>query len=225
MPFQTSAETLRAKLHLSSLSTPALVGICMIAALACAMVALSVFDLFGDSGIDVMKKEGVATEAAAVTEADRPDSDDRARPKAIVVHVAGAVAVPGVYELEEGSRLLGAVEAAGGFTEQASPSSLNLARILNDGEQVLVPTAEEAEQAATQTGPSKGQPLQNGKVNINTADAAALSTLPGIGEVTAAKIVDDREANGPFSSIEDLQRVSGIGAKKYAELSARICVA
>ena len=101
---------------------------------------------------------------------------------------------------------------------------MNLARVLTDGEQIIVPSTQTdgGSDAAPATAASPGTTA--GKVNINTADAATLDTLPGIGASTAAKIVADREANGPFKTIEDLKRVSGIGDKKFSQLEGCITV-
>lgn len=144
--------------------------------------------------------------------------------KTIFVHVEGAVAAPGLFELSEGSRVYDAIQAAGGFTEDARHDAVNLARILSDGEQIIVPTTQtdDGSDATPSTAASPGTVA--GKVNINTADAATLDTLPGIGASTAAKIVADREANGPFKTIEDLKRVSGIGDKKFTKLEGCITV-
>lgn len=131
----------------------------------------------------------------------------------IVVHVAGAVAVPGVYELPADARTIDAVEAAGGFDPQADRDALNLAQPLVDGGQVRIPF--EGEQVATSPAATAAP---TGSVNINTADAAALQALPGVGEVLAAEIVRDRTVNGPFASADDLARVSGIGEKKLEAL-------
>lgn len=140
----------------------------------------------------------------------------------VVVHVAGAVMRPGVYALPLGSRVTDAVSAAGGGIGDAALDSLNLARIIADGEQVYVPTAQEAASgtaspAAAAAGASGGSGAA-GTVDINTASAAELDELPGVGPSTAQKIVDDRELNGPFATPEDLMRVSGIGAKKFEAL-------
>lgn len=144
---------------------------------------------------------------------------------AIVVYVSGAVVNPGVYEVAEGGRVNDAVVAAGGLAEDAASDAVNLARVVSDGEQVDIPTQQEAEAAASSAGVSEAS-FSGGTnlVNINTADEAALDTLPGVGPSTAQAIIADREANGPFASIEDLQRVDGIGEKKFAKLKASICV-
>lgn len=118
----------------------------------------------------------------------------------VVVHVAGAVASPGLVELQAGERVGDAIAAAGGALEDADLSGVNLARVPQDGEQILVPVLG----AATST-------TSGGLVSLSTADAAALESLPGIGPVLAQRIVADREQNGPFATVDDLTRVSGIG--------------
>lgn len=143
----------------------------------------------------------------------------------VVVHVDGAVAAPGVYELSGSPRADDAIRAAGGLLPEADTSGINLAAPISDGEKLHVPAEGEAPPAETpaQEGESSaaGEP---GLVNINTAGIDELDRLPGIGEATARAIVEDREANGPFSTPEDLMRVTGIGEKKYAKLEAMICV-
>lgn len=141
----------------------------------------------------------------------------------VVVHVVGAVLHPGVYSLPCGSRVVDAVDAAGGALGNAALGSLNLARILADGEQVYVFTTDEAAAGvvtpmAPAGGASSGSASASGLVDLNTATAQELDTLPGVGPSTAEKIVNDREANGPFTAPEDLMRVPGIGAKKFDAL-------
>ena len=139
----------------------------------------------------------------------------------VVVHVAGAVASPGVVTLPAGSRVADALEAAGGATADADTDQLNLARILVDGEQVRVPhQGEDASTWAAPPGPAQdaGTGTASGLVNINTASATELQSLPGIGEALAQRIVDYREANGPFTSIDELTEVSGIGPAKLEAL-------
>lgn len=144
----------------------------------------------------------------------------------LVVHVDGAVAAPGVYELAGAPRVNDALVAAGGLSEGADISSLNLAAMLRDGEKVHVPVEGEAVPAAEATGSTGGAAGSVGAapVNLNTASAEELQALPGVGEATARAIVEDRTAHGPFTTPEDLMRVSGIGEKKYAKLEGRICV-
>lgn len=135
----------------------------------------------------------------------------------IYIHILGAVAVPGLYEFRDGDRAIDAVAAAGGFAEGADRRQLNLARFLSDGEQIYVPTEGEVVSGGGATG-GVGSATSGGKVNLNTADAASLATLPRVGPSLAARIIAWRDANGRFTSIEDLQSVSGIGDKTFAGL-------
>lgn len=115
---------------------------------------------------------------------------------------------------------------------EASQESVNLARKVSDGEQIFVLTVEEFEASSSSSSPSsessdagaRGSSGAGGLVNINTAGLEALDSLPGVGPATAQAILDEREANGPFASVEDIQRVSGIGEKKYEKLKGSICV-
>jgi len=152
------------------------------------------------------------------------------------VHVVGAVMHPGVYEVAASSRVADVIDAAGGLLGSAAPQAVNLARVVADGEQIVVPTADEFAAGTAPGAPAGGGGAVasgagagagsggSAPVNINTADAAALDTLPGVGPSTAAKIVAEREANGPFASPEDLGRVSGIGDKKLEQLVGLVCV-
>ena len=130
------------------------------------------------------------------------------------VHVVGAVNKPGLYELPAGDRVIDAVAAAGGFTATADQAQVNLARVVSDGEQLVVP-----KKGATPSAPGA---TSSDKVNINTADATALETLDGIGPALAQRILDFRESNGRFSSVSDLQKVTGIGDKKFAAIKDHI---
>ena len=127
-----------------------------------------------------------------------------ATPGILTVYVSGAVATPGVYTLPEGSRVEAAIEAAGGFVQGAEAENINLAVVLLDGQQVNVP-------GIVETGH-----VNIGRVNINTASAAELDALPGIGPTTAQAIVDYRLQNGPFQVIQDIQNVPGVGPATFA---------
>lgn len=133
-------------------------------------------------------------------------------PETVVVHVAGAVVNRGLVELEAGSRVADAIELAGGPTEDAELDAVNLARLVVDGEQILVPVEGAPAEATVSSG---GAPAL---VSLNVATAAELETLPGIGPVLAARIVEDRLANGPYASVADLARVSGVGDVMVASL-------
>lgn len=147
-------------------------------------------------------------------EEEQPDSGECA------VYVSGAVKQPGLYRYQGDARVCDAIQAVGGFQTDAAEDSLNLARLLEDGEQICVLTKKEAarakkksRQAQKQEGDGETQSSgvsSGGKVNINTATAAELMTLPGIGEAKAALIINYREEKGKFSKIEDLMQISGI---------------
>ena len=128
----------------------------------------------------------------------------------ILVDVAGWVRRPGVYEFTEGSRVIDAVQAAGGARPGAFLQSLNLAAPLTDGTQILVPK-EGAPPTAPVGGEVVGGTATGGLVNVNTATAVDLETLPGVGEVIAQAIIEYRTQNGPFGSVDQLLDVSGIG--------------
>lgn len=139
---------------------------------------------------------------------------DAATPAAVYVHVSGAVAAPGLYVLGDGARVVDAVAAAGGFTASADDGAVNLARPVSDGEQLHVPIEGEAPDA----GGGSATQRADARVNLNTADVAQLDTLPRIGPALAQRIIDWREANGRFTSIEDLLAVPGIGDKMLEAL-------
>jgi competence protein ComEA len=131
----------------------------------------------------------------------------------IFVHVLGAVAKPGLYELRDGARVMDAVAAAGGYTAAADQSLLNLARMVDDGEQLYAPAVGEVPPAPVQGSAAAPADSSSNSVDINTADSAGLETLPGIGPETAKKIIAYRDEHGPFTSIDQLLEVPGIGEK------------
>lgn len=134
----------------------------------------------------------------------------------IYVHILGQVANPGLYALRDGDRAVDIVAAAGGFTADADPAGLNLARFLSDGEQIVVPAVGEVVAA--------GPVAADGTVNLNTADSAALETLPRIGPALAARILSWRDENGRFSAVEDLLDVPGIGDATFEGLRDLVTV-
>ena len=139
--------------------------------------------------------------------------------KTLFVHVCGAVVREGVYELPEGSRCQDAVDAAGGFAEDADKDYLNLAALLSDGQKIQIPTKEEAESMEAES-----KEASDGLVNINTADLDELMTLSGIGEARAQAIISYREENGPFAVIEDIMKVPGIKESAFSKIKAKIKV-
>ncbi|KQV76055.1 hypothetical protein ASC61_14165 [Aeromicrobium sp. Root344] len=134
----------------------------------------------------------------------------------LIVDVVGKVRKPGIVTVPKGSRVYQAIEAAGGLKGRVDTASLNMARVLDDGEQILVGIEPVAAPAAS-GGASSGAPA-GGKVNLNTATAEQLDTLPGVGPVTAQAILAWRDENGRFGSVEDLLDVKGIGDATLAEL-------
>lgn len=148
----------------------------------------------------------------------------------VYVDVDGAVVRPGVYRLKDGARVSQAIDAAGGLTAEADVTGLNRASKITDGQKIYVPTVGEQQAAAAVGGAESsaattpGAGSSSGLVNINTASAAELQTLSGIGPSMAQSIIDERSKNGPFASADDLMRVSGIGEKKLAKIKDCICI-
>lgn len=144
----------------------------------------------------------------------------------LVVDVKGAVAKPGLYTLEEGSRVNDAVDAAGGLTSQADPKSINLAQKLSDEAVVYVASKDENVSVVSNTTASSAmsQEGNESKVNLNTATEADLQTISGIGAKRAADIIAYREANGGFKSVDDLNNVSGIGDKTMESIRPYVTV-
>ena len=151
----------------------------------------------------------------AMTVVKNSAAEERENGPRIFVYVAGAVKNPGVYEMPAESRVYEAVAAAGGFLPYAEEETVEMAGFLKDGMSVYVPLA-----------PERTEPSAPGetRVNINTASLLELRSLPGIGEVTAAKIVEWREKHGGFKKAEDLMEVPSIGQGRFAKLADRITV-
>ena len=164
--------------------------------------------------------------------------------KTLVVHICGAVSAPGVYELPAGSRIIDAVEAGGGFLPEADEACCNLAEEIVDGCQIYIMTKTEScadgqteKKAGIQTSPdsdmqttdrnvrsNSATALENGLVNLNTADVAALMTLPGIGESRAKAIISYRDQHGAFAQIEDIMKISGIKQAAFSKIKDKITV-
>ena len=165
--------------------------------------------------------------------------------KKIMVYITGEVKNPGIYELEENSRIKDVIEKAGGLKETADITDINLATILQDEDKITIPTKDktmeekqnteriqsnkqskttEKSQNTTSISTNTTGKNQNTKVNINTATQTELETLPGIGPSTASKIVSYRKENGKFKSIEEIKKVNGIGESKYKKIKELIKV-
>lgn len=178
--------------------------------------------------------EEISTEEIMVK--NETQTEETTDTEKIVVHIMGAVKNEGIVELNEGARVSDAINSAGGLAEDADMSKINLAYVLEDGVKIRIPSIndEPTEEYITTDGVeivgSSSQTTQNGGnsksglININTANETELDSLPGIGPSIAAKIINYREENGDFASIEDIKNVNGIGDSKFEELKDLICV-
>lgn len=178
--------------------------------------------------------EASASDARGSGDASPDDADESSAKSSsaaeVYVDVDGAVVRPGVYRLKDGARVSQAIDAAGGLTAEADVTGLNRASKVADGQKIYVPKVGEQQTVSADGGADGGAVLASGAndvaglVNINTASAAELQTLSGIGPSMAQSIIDERTKNGAFASVDDLMRVSGIGEKKLAKIKDCICV-
>ena len=180
---------------------------------AAALLVAAAFFVFVFTGDE---EESLAEETNVVSESE-------SKTTMIMVDIGGAVNDPMVAELEEGSRVEDAINAAGGVTEEADLTEINRAAFLEDGDKILIPEKQEValnDISNATDGSAKGgyTSYSDGKININTAGSEELQTLDGVGPVTAEKIIDYRESNGRFKDIEDIKNVSGIGEKTFEKL-------
>jgi competence protein ComEA len=157
--------------------------------------------------------------------------DDNIIENKIVIHITGEVEEEGVIELEKGARISDAIEEAGGTTEEADLSNVNLAYSLSDGQKVKIPNINEkdeeiivVEEKAGDNIIIEGNKSKEEKININKAAQTEIETLPGIGPSTALKIINYRNEHGKFKNIEDIKNVSGIGESKFENIKEYICV-
>ena len=155
----------------------------------------------------------------------------------IMVHIAGQIVNPGVISLSEGARIIDAINAAGGTTEEADLSRVNLAYILEDAQKIYIPSIKEKENegyaidksqsiaiVTSESSTEETSTTQTLTININTANEAELQKIPGIGQSIASKIVAYRKENGKFKTIEEIKKGSGIGENKYNSIKNYICV-
>ena len=177
------------------------------AGLLAALVALSAGMV---SALESKNNVALAVDQQLITAAEERPLTSTAN---VFVHVSGEVINPGIYQLPANSRLFDAVFAAGGFTEQAQADSVNLARPINDGEQIKVAKIGEISVQSDQS---------QSTISLNSATLNQLDQLPGIGATLAQRIIDWREQNGGFSRISDLRKVSGIGPKLYESIKTLV---
>lgn len=222
-------------------SRQAIVGVALVVAVAVAMLA-------GRTVLarqDAVPQPLATSPAGAVAASGEPDGEPTTAPAGasatpgaapttagVTVHVVGQVRRPGMVTLDAGARVADAIEEVGGATGRADLDGVNLARLLVDGEQVVVPKPGEtppvagapAGGAPSAGGAPAGTPAAGTPVNLNTADLATLETLPGVGPVLAQRILDWRTEHGRFTAVEELGEVSGIGDKIYAQLAPEVTV-
>lgn len=223
----------------SGLAGPQRAVVAVAIVVCCIAIILAAFRWWPSSGgkgfaIEPAAEAGAAAGDVAAGEAlaGEPSASGQAQETTLVVHVAGAVRHPGVVRCASGSRVGDAVSAAGGLLGNAAGDAVNLARTIADGEMIYIPTLDEVAAGAVPPTPVDGggpggaasPGVVDGLIDLNTATADQLQTLPGVGPAISARIVSDREANGPFAAPEDLMRVSGIGQKKFAAVKDLVTV-
>jgi len=148
----------------------------------------------------------------------------------VIIHITGAVKSPGVYQLKSTDRVIDAVKIAGGAIEEANLDAVNLAAILRDGQKIIIPyrisknSDVENNESIYKNIEEMYSSSNTDKININTANASTLQTLPGIGPVLSERIIEYRNQNGLFGIIDDIKDVSGIGEKKFEGIKELICV-
>jgi len=198
----------------------------LVVLVAVAVAAGFIWNRVGSSGGDTTAPPSRSTSFRASNSVATTSTTSAKR---VVVHVAGLVARPGVVELAPGARVIDALEAAGGGLADADLDRLNLAALLIDGQQVLVarvgdPLRPAATGAGTGTTGTGDTGVPTGPLNLNTASATEIETLPGIGPVLAAAIIREREKRGGFSSVNELREVDGIGEKRFSDLRDLVTV-
>ena len=218
----TNWKSIRAKLGLATIGRPALIGLAAIVVMVAVFAGRIVIDAATATEITI-QHDAAESEVNLSEELDEDTAS--ASPDYIFVHVSGAVKDPGLVKLSYGSRVADAIEAAGGFSKKADDGSINLARKLEDGEHIQVfEVGKQTESFIDEFPEETSDSYQPNSVNINSATEQELQSLPGIGPATASKIIEYRNTNGPFSKIDELKNVSGIGDKKFESIASMICI-
>lgn len=181
------------------------------------------------NGIDKKSKDQIDNNMLSI---ENNTKENEGSKELVIVHITGAVKTPGIVKLPEGARIEDAIDKAGGLTEDADISDVNLAYVLEDGIKIKIPTISEEKNEEIIIN-SSGEGIvekeisnnsENKIININKANETDLQTLPGIGASLAGRIVEYRNSNGKFNEIEDIKNVSGIGDSKYENIKNLICV-
>ena len=203
-----------------------------------ALVVVTALVLFGRNGENqeivveqIGETQSQLTENSDSETLDNADGSDEGQVKTktvtkLVVDISGCVKTPGVYEVEDSTRLHQVIEMAGGLTDEADVNAINQAELVMDGQKILIPEKLEGESISSSGGTqgTVANSTANSKININQADSTMLQEIPGVGPATADKIIQYREANGRFQTIEDIKNVSGIGDKTFEKMKEKICV-
>ncbi|MCD8156469.1 MAG: helix-hairpin-helix domain-containing protein [Clostridiales bacterium] len=190
--------------------------------MACA--AFLIFHGCGTADPDVILKQDISVQEEVSADEETEADLETEGADTVCVYICGAVEAPGVYELSSADRIYRLVEMAGGLTQDADARSVNLAQTVEDGEMIYIPTVDEAaEEVGTAETEISASP-DDGRVNINTASVAELTSLSGIGDAKAAAIVAYRDEHGAFQSVEEIMQVSGIAQATYDRIKDEITI-
>lgn len=232
MSFQEYSESLRSKLKIGAINKKLVFGL---VAVAIASLVFGIYTVFIANATNQNDSEEIkieSTEESDYADENAENGNSVIGNKMVYVHVAGCVKSAGMYCVPEGSRIDDVIKAAGGFTKSADKTAINLAEVISDEQQIIVPKKTKANLSGSGADTSSLQKkasdgdinTSNGLVNINSATSEQLQTLSGIGEAKAKKIIDYREQNGRFSSVEELTNITGIGEKTLESIRSYICV-
>lgn len=219
VPYDTLFDRIRAWREDPRIGVAALVVLALVAGFVWYRIGV------GAGGASEGDAPSASVDATATSESTETTVPSSTAPDGeVTVHVAGAVVRPGVVTLPAGSRVIDALEAAGGGVPEADLDRLNLAAAVADGERVLVQKVGDPIAPAPPGSTGGTDPASTGPVNLNTADLATLETLPGVGPVLAQAIIDEREERGGFRSVNELRDVRGIGDARFADLEGLVTV-
>ncbi len=208
----------------------------MVTIIVIAVVVCVIGYYYINSTKEVYEGKSASIDSETEIQEEEEDTDEEKKTleeETILVHISGAVKSQGVVEVKETARINDVIEEAGGTTEDADLSKVNLAYKVTDGQKINIPSKDKKYENTEVISNDAGEGVvvegdttsnANGKVNINTATSEILETLPGIGVSTALKIVTYRITNGKFKTIEDLKNVSGVGEAKYEAIKDLICI-